>query len=415
MFDIKKEKSNNSEGNQLGIDGIQKKVFYLNGISYLIIILLFSILLYPLIVKKKSCILDNKNVGILISNFSKSDEDEFSYKIFNLLEDKLQNKDTINTLRVDKFINLGFNNYRDTILNIFSKNCHSKGLFVYGRRSVESQYLDCNIYINKLFLSHNKLAKIDRNVIFLQNPSLMTFSIDQQAELIVDFILALLFYNSNDIDQAIHKFKYIINDTPIEVNSKLKSYCQLFLGNIYFSKNNLNLATSEYKMGLKYDSINPYIHFNLGITYFKNLDTIAAFEEFNTANQIDNKIINPLAWLSIINASNTYSHKIIGENKININTQKVNYSHEKIKQIEINSPNPKSIDTIPFAIISNLENKFGVIDNKQDTILPCIYDSIIEYKYKGNTFFIVEKTRYLEPLMQTAHLGLKSKQKVQVE
>ncbi|MES1225727.1 MAG: hypothetical protein ABUT20_60175, partial [Bacteroidota bacterium] len=148
------------------------------------------------------------NLGLLITNFTGADHDDFSYVLFNKIESELQTNDTINAIRTNEFVNAGLQHYQDSIKNIFSNYCFDHGLLVYGKRDQNSKLFDCNIYIEKLKrIRANTLQFKGQSIIYLQNPDLISFSIDSQANVVSEFILGLLYYNNNDFSVANIRFQ----------------------------------------------------------------------------------------------------------------------------------------------------------------------------------------------------------------
>ena len=138
------------------------------------------------------------------------------------------------------------------------------------------------------------LSKIKSNIIYVQNPSLINFSIDYQAEIIAEFILGLLYYNSNNTEISKQKFIHSLSLSPAEENTKFKSYCHLFIGNNYFNELSYDDAIKEYQSGIYFDSLNSYLHFNLGIALLRKQDSIFAYKEFMTASTLNKNLNNPI-------------------------------------------------------------------------------------------------------------------------
>jgi tetratricopeptide (TPR) repeat protein len=227
-----------------------------------------------------------------------------------------------------------------------------------------------------------------KSIIYLQNPDLLNFSIDSQASVVSEFILGLLYYNSNDFSISTEKFRHSLTLNGNTDNKKFVSFCHLFIGNNFYKEKKYSSAIQEYKNGIIFDSSNAFIHYNLGNALVISSDSGEANNEYNIAEQINNKLINPI-WHSremgqnILrdekNKSTTVSDKKAGNALMKLHTSIDSSASEQIikKQTE-------------YTVIVR-RNRYGIINLKGDTIIKCGYDFIDEYiyGYKGREYFIV--------------------------
>lgn len=357
--------------------------------SYLFLVFpIFLVVSFFIPKKGKDCSQNKTKFGLLITNFSKSDDDDdFSYKVFSLLDAELQNNDSIIPKRLTKYVNTATTNYKDTILNLFQDDCFNHGILAFGKRSLESKLFDCNIYINNLTRLNYNLSQVKSNIIYIQNPNLINFSLDYQAETIAEFILGLLYYNSNSSEISKQKFIHSLNLSQKEGNTKFKSYCHLFIGNNAFDESQYEVAVNEYKNGIIQDSLSSYLHYNLGLALLKLKDSISANKEFKIASILNKNMPNPIRLNSVLDAVTNSKQKII-ENKESV---------DSIIPPKSSIKNPTTVQKIQtkliwkngVAIVSNISNKFGVINLKGDTVIRCIYESIQDFPYKDKYYFFI--------------------------
>ena len=69
------------------------------------------------------------------------------------------------------------------------------------------------------------------------------------------YIDALGFYHSGDFDESLKIFKFLLQ---FDFNLDLLDNCQYWVGQIYFQKNNFDIAIKEFKKVLKYKNSNKH-------------------------------------------------------------------------------------------------------------------------------------------------------------
>ncbi|KAA2242530.1 WG repeat-containing protein [Chitinophaga agrisoli] len=340
--------------------------------SGILLVFPLFLLIKIIIVKSTSHRVDEKNIGLLIARFTNEEDDDFSYKLFSVLDAELQDGDTINTMRVNKFINIGGVGYLDTIKNVFDDNLYKKGLLIFGKRSTTSPVFDCNIYLNGIL--NNK------KIIHLQNPDVIKFSIDYQSQVVAEFILGLLYYNSNEFDVSKGKFQQVLEINQNENNRKLIGYSRLFIGHNLLCKKQFAEAGKEYKLGIKVDSMNGYLHYNLANVMLATGAMDDAYREYTIANKLNNKLLNPM--------EERYSNLRQPAKKVKLAYGTLNGDTSNIHQEKVM---PINVPAKDFTVIV-IGNKYGVVNLKGDTVIKCDYDYVEPkvYTFNGKKFFIVK-------------------------
>lgn len=334
------------------------------------------------------CNSDSK-VGILVTSFSTISDDDFSYKLFHILEDKFQSTDSISIVKADKFINPSGNKYIDTFKRLSNENCISKGLLVFGKRSEQSKLFDCNIYVHNLpNISTDTIRAKRSDILFLQNPDVLNFSIDEQAAKISEFIQGLLYLNGENQELARGCFQRASNISGVK-NNRFISHCMFFIGNSFAKQHNYSEAIKFYKNGLNLDSINAYMHFNLGTVLLLSKDSASAFTEYTFANRINPYFVNPIQ---------NYIHKktlpepiIVSPSPAIENSAAEKEGKEEEEEISNANTENKEVkdDTVTFKMFY-CNSKIGIKDSKGKTILDCKFDYAGQpFNYKDHNYFIV--------------------------
>jgi len=333
------------------------------------------------IVQTESCTQTLKKTAVLIANFTKDfDEDSFSSSLFGKLNSDLQHSDSINLRQLKRYIVENNENYLDTIKNAFQENCAKSGLIIYGNRTSKNEnQLNCRIYsLNYLkFVATGFLKTKDSTIIYIQNPQQINFTVDNQANVISEFIHGLLYYHACDYKAANKSMSkaLTLNDNP--ENKQFISMCHLFIANASVFQNKYSVAIESYKKGISIDSTNAYLHYNLATILNKNKDINQAFEEFEIAHNLYKELKNPLQ--QIISNKPDPDLKMMMEKKY-LSDNKISIKRSVIKpMIQI----PKE----HWYIIAQ-NQKYGIISSDGDTIARCMFD-IIDYRYLKKTHCFV--------------------------
>jgi tetratricopeptide (TPR) repeat protein len=336
---------------------------------------------------KQSCETNRTKIGLIIANFSKSkDEDDgFSSTLFGKLNSKLQDVDTINLKRQDRYISESSENYLDTIKKVFENNCSQSGLLVFGNRK-DDKLFNCRIYsLNYLNFNKQSFKTRDKMIIYLQNPNILNFSIENEAAIISEFIYGLLYYHKGDYKLSSSSLKSALKQNKNPSNIQFISICHLFMGNSESAQGQYSKAIDEYKSGISSDFANSYLHYNLA-TMFNELGKISeAYKEYEIAQKLNHNLKNPLMNL-IINLKD--------KNSILFSLPTYNFlKHGRNRSIDTSKKVEKNWYERCFIISKN--NRFGVVNNEGDTLASCIYDDI-EYNFYNNSdcFVLISEKRY---------------------
>jgi hypothetical protein len=341
---------------------------------------------------KNKCSEVNNQLGVLISSFDIAGNDDFSYKLYTTVSAEVEHADSINVFRVDKMVNIGRRNYLDSIKTVFEDNCSNHGLYVFGRRSVQSNLFDCSVYINNMkIVNLDSSENSSKNIIHLQNPDLINFSIENQAQIVSKFIVGLLQYHGGHFADTRATINRCIASVSNIDNIKFKSYCFLLLGNSFFKENLYSDAIEAFRAGLKDDSTNAFLHYNMATSILMMGDSLAAQNEYSIANKLNSKLSNPLSGLEFkssmgggaISGTGAIKTPVTEATKVRIDDTIRNPIASVDRELKIK-------DSALYRIFRN-NGKFGLRHPKGDTIIKCEYDQIYlnGIIYKGLLYFIV--------------------------
>ncbi len=337
--------------------------------------------------EEQSC--NRKLIGIIIAKFSKSadDDDDFSNTLYGTLNSRLQDVDSINLIPLNKYISEG-PHYKDTIKEEFNKNCSDTGLLVFGKRKdsqlISSKLFYCRISALNFFNKKtNQFETNNKTIIYIKNPDNLEFSIEYEADAISTFIFGLIYNRAGNYDLS---NRYLDSALTLNRNKENKAFiadCHLFKGDNLLGKGKLQDAINEYQLGIQNDSTNAFLHYNLAALYKQINDDKNAIKEYKVAHLINSSLINPIIDKD---STKTYSFGFIGQKKIlNLDTSDL--------EDNTSPPLPKSEPDMWDESCSTIENeithKWGVINNKQDTIVDIIYDGLEYFTYKNMDCFIV--------------------------
>lgn len=369
----------------------------------LIRVLCFFLWIYPIyqvitsfIYQRNECG-NEKKLGLIIASFSRTKDDDFSYKLFNKIESELQATDTISIIRSDEFITAGQPFYMDSIKALFPQNCITHGLLLFGKRSEESKLFDCNIFINNLqHLCVRPDHITNKNMIYLENPDLINFSIEAQASVVSEFVLGLLSYNNEDFSKSREQFNHSLGLNVNNDNKKFISNCYFFIGNNLFQEKHFSDAASAYRKGILADSSNSYLHFNLANSLLAMSDTIGARNEYNAAQQSNGALKNPIPSPSILDSSDSYKTPQIASMSDKTLKAKKNQNIPTGSSNNTPSKNLQNVDTTKHMSDFHLikaNGKYGLANSHGQVIIKCEYDSIYkkEFIYKGKSYIIAMK------------------------
>ncbi|WP_158989049.1 WG repeat-containing protein [Mucilaginibacter sp. L196] len=368
------------------------KISKVTSIVFLLIVIPVYLLqpAYKLLIKltesdEQLCKDNLKKKGLYIANFSSTPGqfDGFTSSLFGRLNSVLQNVDTLNVKELSNFINETDPDYLNKIKSIFSNNCNKAGLIIFGNRQ-DNTFFNCRIYsFNFLNYKAKGFSKTkDSTIIYIQNPKTLHFTIDYETNVVSKFILGLLYRNNGNYILSIKLLKQALKLNKNTENKQFISLCHLFIGNDLLNQGLPVEAKKEYKIGEQFNPNNEWIHYNIGASDNAEKDTAGAFKQYSIAESINPSLKNPFD--KIYN-----EHKIITYN-LSINKH---LSLKKNDSIINKSKIDTTVDWEEHCYISSAHTKikkYGVINNKGDTIIKFQYDTIENYIYKKADCFIVK-------------------------
>lgn len=183
-------------------------------LTFLIIIFLVLTELFSkyYLSKNENCEQSNKNYGILISDFNADVNGEFTSKIFNVLSNKLMDFDTFSIVKTYASVEISNNKEYTTLDSMFYLKCYNKGILAYGNWNFDTKLFDCNLYLKNFIPRFDTISVAKNNIIYIENPDFINFSINKQADLVTDFILSLIFYQQQLYTQSNEILNKIINN-----------------------------------------------------------------------------------------------------------------------------------------------------------------------------------------------------------
>ncbi|GAA3973854.1 hypothetical protein GCM10022210_25070 [Mucilaginibacter dorajii] len=330
------------------------------------------------------CSENRKKTNILIANFIKKtdgDDDDFSTLLYGKLDSYTQNDDSINLKRIDKYISVNGKEYRDSVGKVFQENCSNTGLLIFGKRK-DSNFFLCRIYSQNFFNQKTRyFYRENKNIIYIENPDILDFSIKSEVKIISTFIMGLLRYHNNDFESSNKLIDSALRLNKNKDDQQFVTICHLFKGDNFIRSNQPLKAVAEYQCGLLSDPNNLYLHHNLGVIYLKLGKEKDAKVEFETA-----KRINKGAKDSIISIYPIYLSKkrpikkdsffirrdsgtIIGDILPKRKGQLKDWAKEECNVFYDNG-------------------NYGVMNNNGDTIVRGRYKSIEKFIYKNVDCFI---------------------------
>lgn len=335
------------------------KFYKIFGIlKYLIIIPILFFGYKGFIYKKPICEFTNTLPVILITNFTNESNDDLSYAVLRELNDQILELDSIEILHKDTFIAINKKMNPQDMEDFLSNNCFNNGLIVFGKRSVESNFLDCTIYLSEKLKNSGKTKEI-KNFIRLKNPYEISFSIENQSKSIADFIIGLLFYYTNNFNKCLGKFSEIEKNIPIKEGSKLKELCSVFISNSIYYSQGIDEGKSTIMNYLSNDSSSADLNYNYAMMLVSSGDTLLGSKYYRIANKLDYKLEIPdyiNNWKSKTNKESNISTSI--EDEISVN-------ESNNKSIELNSKKQFKKDSI-----KKTEIKTEIANNSVTAALP---------------------------------------------
>ncbi|HTE01479.1 MAG TPA: hypothetical protein VK668_19465 [Mucilaginibacter sp.] len=331
-----------------------------------------------------------KKTGLLIASFNGKHaiKEGFTSNLYGRLNSDIQNIDTINLRRLRKFIDEDNSHYLDTIKSTFEENCSRTGLIVFGDSESENSF-NCRIYsYNFLNFSTKGFSRTkDNAIIYIQNPDviktphLINFTIDNEATVVADFIIGLLYNNAGNYTASTNAINKALSENNNHLNKQFIAYCHLFIGNNSFKQKNNSDAIAQYKAGIAADSIIDHLHYNLAVVDRQERKITEANFEYKIAQNLNRKFKSPLREIKVL-AKNDVS-KILNAKENKKAVKRTSTKSDTAKKIII----PVNWEEHCYTI--KIKEKYGVINNVGDTIVSCRYDYIESYPYKNADCFIL--------------------------
>lgn len=266
-----------------------------------------AILTYLNIPKTVPVIYSN-NMAIIITKFTR-DTDPFSIDLSESLEGHKKEPlfDSIDVKTSDEFIRKYTKDCDTTIEHIFELNKYKKGLLVLGSKSSDGAkerhqdvFFNCYIFINKLSNLHIDTRKIrtelsNDKVLYLKKEPYISFDHSIQADTLSKFILGLLYFNADKLDESDKIFTEIKNWGMLAGQEELVANCDHWLGKGKIKKGRINDAIELFKDGIARDTTNPYLYNALASLCYYKKDTVEAYNYFSKAYLLDKSFDIPIS------------------------------------------------------------------------------------------------------------------------
>lgn len=269
--------------------------------SVLIPVIVISILYYHLLYKNK---ISEKDIGIIITEFSNSGNDLFTNDLYNDLSNQsyIKESDSIKVNIYNGFLAVQPNKNADTLINIFRKYKLSKGLLVFGERDEDKlsdeKIFRCMVYVNNLkgLMVDSVMVDegSDEKVIYIKTPTFIDLKLKAQTKKISAFILGLLQFNSKQFERSEETFNSIIKGADSSnTNKKWIGACMLFSGSSNAINGKLETAMQQFIKGIEADSTNAHLYYNLAALKALNKNLDEAYVLFKKANDLDKNLSIP--------------------------------------------------------------------------------------------------------------------------
>ncbi len=261
-----------------------------SALSFLILAVLVGINLFSK--KEVPCTFKSDQIGIALSSFGKAD-DNFSFLVHEFLKEE-DLEDSIYTIkRIDR-------NYLDiiegqSIQKEMDSLCMNSGLLVSGKIDVNDGLFYAKIRFHNFSRRQDSL-KIDNDVFPIRNPDISNFSIDNQAQVLADFIAALLSYEQGKNEKAVELFDKCINSNSNPKNDNFLSLCNIYAGNAILNKTP-SMALKYYSKAIEIDSISELANdYKMVVNYLtNNLQKRNEPLQKNEISELENKVLNGIA------------------------------------------------------------------------------------------------------------------------
>ncbi|AYB31904.1 SMEK domain-containing protein [Chryseolinea soli] len=344
---------------------------------------------------------------ILTSKFSPGPQDDFGVSLRSQLAMDID-VDSINTDSLNRYLTLTGTTFRDSLKSIFKEKCRSRGLLIFGNYSLESKRVDCGIFVNL-----EDVAKRNGALVYVKNPDSVKFVIDNQVEIISKFVIALLLGRSDQsLDRSEKLLREVLKLNTSKANKHFIAYIHLYLGNVAFRKRQYYDAKKEFAYGLNQGVDNAFLEYNMGATFLALHQRDSASKAFERAARLNPKLkVSPelLAFETWIAGEDMFifqdSNKLFGlmdlEGRILLKPSYTDISPFKNGLARFEDRKDRALvgfldkkgrvkipakfkDATSFdggvSVVTNLDNKYGVIDTTGRTVVSFDYDQIASLK-----------------------------------
>ena len=319
--------------------------------------LLINLYFYDLFTKNNKCTFEENLISIGVSRFNEP-SDNFSLLVYEFLEEE-NLPDSIYSIK--KIENCYFKCISDSsFYNKLDSLCLKSGVLISGKRCSEDELFYCKIRIRNLY---NKIGNdsISNKLITFRNPNLHEFSIDYQAEVLVDFVLGILSFSQKDFKKSENLFHRCILNNKNEANVKFLSDCYVFLGDIYSIEQNDKKAINSYLKS-----------YNL-----------------NKSDEVLEAIVNAYISQKNYKQAKKYYNKIQNRKEANLESIRA-----KLKGLEAYYKNLQSSKEKSKTITIPPRGSFSINDT-DSTKLTINYVSITQYNFQNRIFFIYKTDKGL--------------------
>lgn len=309
------------------------------------------------------CTFKKNQIGIGIGNFG-SEDDNFSFLVHEFLkeegvEDSVYTLKRINRNYLKVIDDSSFNTQMDSL-------CMSSGLVVTGKIDVGDGLFYSKVRFHNFSRRADSL-NVDNDVFAIRNPDMQEFSIDNQAQVLADFIAALILYEQHESDRALALFEKCVGKNTNPKNSMFLSSCHTFMGNLLVNAEP-EKAIEHYQTAYQQNSKNSDALAN-------TITTLVAEKEYEKALEYGKEYTYEDEWSDLLQGVDS----LIESNRQRIAKE----STPKPSAIENKDNSENTLNLPPFG-----ELTFMTVQNEEITI-P--YSEIIENdlgKDRGIIFYI---------------------------
>jgi internalin A len=278
------------------------------------------------------------------------------------------------------------NSIYDTLISLKNKYKIYSGMIVWGNRFIDGKdtVADINIYPIKLNVPDSLSNGFKYSNDFIFCPNIIELGIQDQSNIIVDFIAGIIESNNRKYVVSNNSFQNAIENSKI-TDSSFKAICYLNIGRNFIIIKQYKSAIKAYRNAVRMDSSYNYLYDNLLniVSANKLIDSIPVFDStyiYDTVtskqpNEIilqDTALINDSSYVSLYYNAYMFLHKLSGlysishKNKIDLSILQIN-ELINISGLWLNENDLINIDTLE---VLNSLALLNVSDNQITCINP---------------------------------------------